>query len=369
MSRSQFSTHLLGGLAALALSVGAAPALAQDGTLISAGDSVSFGASAPDYYTIQPGDTLWEISGRFLGNANYWPRLWSINDQITNPHWIYPGNRIAFRMGTLVEPPQVDLEGDQSRDGYVLDDVDYQTTDAACGPDVRFNNRRPVRGYLATGFLADKDEIDIYGQVEKARGIQTYHSERDLLYLKVDDPGSFECGDIVSVFRRVKKKVRHPNMRRTKYGGLYEIVAEARVVHRNDHYLSAVIRQSWSEVVRGDLVGPPATVAVQIEVGEPRGDLQATLVERTQNDVFNLSTGETVFLDRGRADGVRVGNTFYVTEQRDARLDVKKEDPELPHAVIGRVVVVRVDEVSSTAVITDADRSLSVGAQLTQKVE
>ena len=213
MSRSQFSTHLLGGLAALAFSVGAAPALAQDGTLISAGDSVSFGASAPDNYTIQPGDTLWEISGRFLGNANYWPRLWSINDQITNPHWIYPGNRIAFRMGTLVEPPQVDLEGDQSRDGYVLDDVDYQTTDAACGPDVRFNNRRPVRGYLATGFLADKDEIDIYGQVEKARGIQTYHSERDLLYLKVDDPGSFECGDIVSVFRRVKKKVRHPKDR------------------------------------------------------------------------------------------------------------------------------------------------------------
>ncbi len=360
------STPVLRRLAMAACALLSPAALAQDSLL---GDTTGFGTSAPDYYTVQPGDTLWEISGRFLGNPRYWPRLWSINDQITNPHWIYPGNRIVFRMGTLVEPPQVDLEPTDAREGYVVDDVDYETSDAACGPDIRFDTRRPVRGYIAPGFLGHKDEVDIYGEVEKARDPHTYLGEGQLLYLKVDDPDSFECGDTLAVFRRKKRKVRHPDAWRQKFGGLYQVVAEARVVHRNDEYVSAVVRQSWSEVIRGDLVGPSMTVAVQIEVAEPRGDMEATIVERTQPESFSMATGETVFIDRGRADGVRVGNTFYITEQRDQRLDVKKEDPDLPRSVIGRLVVVRVDQDSSAAVITDASKSLYVGARVTQKVE
>ena len=86
---------------------------------------------------------------------------------------------------------QVDLEGDQSRDGYVLDDVDYQTTDAACGPDVRFNNRRPVRGYLATGFLADKDEIDIY-DIPISKILDQYMAHLEVLRLmELDEVGDF----------------------------------------------------------------------------------------------------------------------------------------------------------------------------------
>ena len=366
MPRLQPSTPWLRRLAVAAVALLSPAAAAQDGF---AGDTMGFGTSAPDYYTVQPGDTLWEISGRFLGNPRYWPRLWSINDQITNPHWIYPGNRIVFRMGTLVEPPQVDLEPTQVREGYVVDDVDYEASDAACGPDIRFDTRRPVRGYIAPGFLAQKDEVDIYGEVAKARDPHTYQSSGQLLYLEVDDPESFECGDTLAVFRRKKKRVRHPEAWRQKFGGLYEVVAEVRVVHRNENYVSAMVRQSWAEVVRGDLVGPSMTVAVQIEVAEPRGDMEATIIERTQSEVFSMATGETVFIDRGRADGVRVGNTFYITEQRDQRLDIKKEDDELPHSVIGRLVVVRVDQDSSAAVITDASKSLGVGARVTQKVE
>lgn len=353
---------------ALAALVSSSVAVAQD-AYVGTGDTISLGAGTPDYYTVQPGDTLWEISSKFLGNAYYWPRLWSINDYITNPHWIYPGNRIVFRMGTLIEPPQVELEtGGPSRDGYVVETKPLDAVGAECGPDVRFNQMREARTYLAPGFLADKDDLDIYGVVEKARGTQTYLSERDKLYLKLEDPDAYECGDVVSIFRRVKKKVKHPEGR-TKFGGLYRVVAEAKVVHRHEDYVTAVVQQSYSEIVRGDLVGPATPVAVEIEVGRPKGDIEATLIERVADESFSLSTGETIFLDRGRGDGVRVGNTFYVTEQRDEHLDIRKEDDELPHAVIGRIVVVRVDEYTSTAVVTDASKNLTVGNRLTQRVE
>lgn len=95
------ATPLLVGAALCAVSPGVANA--QD-TYVGTGDTINMGGGSPDYYTVQPGDTLWEISSKFLGNAYYWPRLWSINDYITNPHWIYPGNRVVFRMGTLIDP-------------------------------------------------------------------------------------------------------------------------------------------------------------------------------------------------------------------------------------------------------------------------
>src|SRR5512135_1913860 len=47
-------------------------------------------------YTIQRGDTLWDISSKFLKDPFLWPKLWEKNPYITNPHWIYPGNTLQL---------------------------------------------------------------------------------------------------------------------------------------------------------------------------------------------------------------------------------------------------------------------------------
>ncbi|MBW2661025.1 MAG: LysM peptidoglycan-binding domain-containing protein [Deltaproteobacteria bacterium] len=48
------------------------------------------------YYTIQKGDTLWDLSQRFFDSPWQWPGLWNENNQIANPHLIYPGERIRL---------------------------------------------------------------------------------------------------------------------------------------------------------------------------------------------------------------------------------------------------------------------------------
>ena len=61
-------------------------------------DEIQINPSHPDQYTVVKGDTLWDISGKFLTHPWQWPELWSYNSQIKNPHLIYPGDTIYFSM-------------------------------------------------------------------------------------------------------------------------------------------------------------------------------------------------------------------------------------------------------------------------------
>ena len=336
------------------------------------GDSVGFGgpSGTPEYYVVQRGDTLWDISSKFLGNAYYWPRLWSINEQITNPHWIYPGNRIRFTLGTVLEPPDVGLDGDTGRDGYTVAGMSYEDSALACGPDLSFTNTLGAATYTSLGFLADEEDVDVLGSVPRARWAGGLLGQGNLLYLKMENPEAYDCGDVLMIYRPVTKKVRHPTERGTRYGAMYRVVGEAQVVNRSGDYVSARVRTSYSEIARGDLVGPVIPTSVELEVSKPDGDVEGVIVARLNADESGLGApGDTVFLDRGRADGLRVGSSIYVVQNRDPVFNANKDEEGIPDSVVGRVVIVRVDEYSSTAVITDANEPIDVGARVAQRIE
>ena len=59
-------------------------------------NDIKLNPSHPDRYVVVKGDTLWDISARFLQTPWRWPDIWQANDQIANPHLIYPGDIIEL---------------------------------------------------------------------------------------------------------------------------------------------------------------------------------------------------------------------------------------------------------------------------------
>jgi len=356
----------------------ATPAIAQEGQVVKHKDGYQIEVSEVSEeesveeraHTIKVGDTLWDISETFWGDAEQWPRMWSYNRYITNPHWIYPGNTIRFTPGTELSPPTMELDGDKEEQGTSVTSLTFEESDPVCGPDVRFNKNRESTTYFTPAFLANKDEIPVYGSVYGAKSGMKNLSVGEVIYLDVNKDWVVECGDVFTVFRRRPGKVRHPDSWFRKYGFLHEVVGEIRVTHVGDEMATAVIRRSFKHMKRGDEFGEHYPVAAELPVSVPNGELDAVILARLGSETQMLAgPGSVIFIDRGRADGLEVGDAFYVIHRSDDYRALGGYDPNIPEQVSGRIIVTELGEYHATAVIVDAARPIKIGDNLAMRVE
>lgn len=68
-------------------------------TLLVLTGALSAALAAATTHIVVSGDTLWDISGRYLGDPFQWPTIWKKNPQIADAHWIYPGDTIHLADG------------------------------------------------------------------------------------------------------------------------------------------------------------------------------------------------------------------------------------------------------------------------------
>lgn len=86
------------------------------------GAALAINNDRPNSYTVVRGDTLWDISGRFLEEPWRWPEVWGANPNIKNPHLIYPGDKIRLEYGPDGRPRLVVNRNGADINGFDVSD-------------------------------------------------------------------------------------------------------------------------------------------------------------------------------------------------------------------------------------------------------
>ncbi|MCP9455427.1 MAG: OmpA family protein [Nitrospira sp.] len=174
----------------------------------------------------------------------------------------------------------------------------------------------------------------------------------DTLYLKLENPTSVAVGDLFTVYRRVRKAF-HPLTK--DYLGFVTIrVAVVKVTDLHPTLITAKTVVSYGPIVPGDLVtrfvAPSAESAEQQE--RSSADVEGIIVEiQVDKPMTVVSQSNIVYLDRGKADGLRTGDI----------LDLYRQNAALPMRKIGELKVLATEDHTATARIIKASTRVFKG--------
>ncbi len=329
-----------------------------------------------DIYYVVPGDTLWDICYRFFGDHEYWPALWSINnEEITNPHYIYPDQGLRFEPGTDIRPPSVVIAGEEgvvedlSFDESFQPIVHFLSTTQDCALHVPFSDIQDTDVTLSAPTFMTRSSIDPLGVVESAVKEAFLLAEGDVVYLRFRNMSDVNCGDIYTLYEFVKE-VRHPEVRSARLGHSYRVGGEVMVTDVGDQWVTGMVVQSYGEMARGILVTDRVPVTGQVRTMQLEESLDGFVIDKTHNENVMIQQNQVVYIDRGRADGVQSGSIFWVVRRGDGlQVRERQVDQTLPDRVVGRLVVFSADEHVSTAVMTEQAVEVKVGDRITSRID
>lgn len=336
-------------VAALVAFAIAVPATGQQGIDRSV---IPVAPDAPSSYVVQPGDTLWDISAKFLTDPWYWPEIWHINPQVQNPHLIYPGDTLAL---TWVEgQPRVTVaQGGAVRLSprvreYPLSQaihaIPYQRIAAFMQrPSVLSEEQVKGAPYVAHGRddrLASAAGQEVYAR--RLAGAAT--GSRYNVYHVGDELKDPDDGDVLG------------------YQGLFTGEADLK---RSGDPSTLLIVDSTRETLDGDILLPAA--------GEPKLDFiphaPASKIEGTVMSVIDdrtvVAEYDVVIINRGTRHGLKPGHVLAVwqagEEVRDVTRHAESRKMQLPDERNGLAMVFKSYDRMSYGLMMQSDREVHVG--------
>jgi LysM domain len=351
----------------------------------------------PDTYTVRPGDTLWDLSGRFLNNPWYWPKVWSFNPELTNPHWIEPGNVLKFypsqeEAPTRVEPvaagaPAAPATVDEPTDVEAPQELEsLSRADMKAPVSVEDQDEVAVVGPYKVGYVAPKtimirrDSFVTPTQLEESGTIVAAFEEKlmlttsDRAYARFKGEPPNKLGESYLVYKTLRE-IHHP-LSGELLGYQTRVLGSAVVVAKDPTAVTLVITNSIDEIERGALLGPWAEQTFRPVKARPAAlDLDGRIVGTRQEVVTQIAEQNVVFIDKGKVDGVEEGNVFQVIRSGDpyglpltkAHLS-QPNDPSLPPEVMGELMVIDVKETTSSALVMKSRRELLIGDAVEMRV-
>jgi len=364
---SRFDRAVLLALAALPLMWRVLPA--QDTTQAAQQQDTTQAAAAfqgqvPSSHTVSRGETLWSISQMYFNDPLLWPEIYRLNTAvIEDPHWIYPGEvlnlsemvNVAQGGDTVIaRPDTTPAAADTVRadtiaaivplDTAAIDTIPADTAQLIVEPppptvaesretifDRRRTNQqvvqdvlrayvhqpyRPLRAgeFYAAGFLSEQERLP-WGRVLGATAVSAIPRLSDRtsattfqeISIRPPRNASYHVGDSLLVARIDRI------MDFGRWGDVVVPTAVARVTSIQDEQVLAVVVAQFDRVHENQLAMP-------LEPFRDPGQVRPTPVEKgltgkllDARDPHAIAGAQQYFfIDKGRRDGVTLGDVFEV---------------------------------------------------------
>lgn len=343
--------------------------------VLSSNGTRSVSGFVPEFHTVVRGDTLWGISGQYFTSAWQWPALWAMNPQITNPHWIFPGDQVrllsvsaAAAVATSTGAPPPTTLGGRIRSARVPRGTVFLREEAWASPEEVAESGTVVGAPEDNMLLSDGDQVYVEFRRRAPNIGETYTVYTSGMETRGSDR---DAGTVVRVLGTVVID---------SWDGQRKIA-------------TARITESLEPIERGERV---AIVQRQFNPVPPvpnERDLTAHIVAMPQPRTI-VGSQYVVIIDRGSQDGVRLGNRFFLTQRGDpwrstvsnmgrvmrlqeidrdgdGRVDTphsaERAPDDLPLEVRGEVIVVASHPRTCVGLVTLTSTEIEIGAPVVMR--
>lgn len=323
--------------------------------------AVELKADHPKEYIVQEDDTLWGISQKFLDNPWLWPEIWQINNQIENPHRIYPGDTI----GLVYKNKQVKVTV-KERDPEVLKET------------VKLSPTARIR-HIDTAIPAIP--LDAIASFMNNSRIVKGKELNEAPYVIAGDDRRILAGGGGSVYARGfdSKEDPQPGYGIFRKGEIYVDPDTSEVLGLEATEIGTGIVENWDgdvarirignsheEVMVGDrlLTTDERKLVSTFVPSSPEEDIQGRMIA-VLSGVNQIGQYQVVVTNQGARDGVQEGNVLAIYKEGDVVLDrVERRKVQLPAERSGLLMLFRVFDKVSYGLVLRASRPLTIGDQI-----
>jgi hypothetical protein len=307
-------------------------------------------------YTVQRGDTLYGIASYYYTNPALWPFLWNQNPSVVvkdrggapEHQPLTPGSIMnlyqARRSNAVMIEPYHPPNGVPDDVRYLVSEVPFQGIpyDKSL---FRFKlSLRPTRLW---GYIVSCPDVT-----------KTHYLERDLVYIRFrpSKKQAILVGDRFGIYRD-RGPMFHPLNPEKIIGHVSEVVGEVEVTSTGHELVTAMILDSYQEIVIGDKISLFTPRSRQIVPTKTHRLLVGTILRSaTRGSNFSAShnlENDVVFIDRGECHGMKEGTLFNIY-----RTTHPVSDPyfhrrvSVPDRYVGEGIILKAFDKSSTLLIT-----------------
>jgi hypothetical protein len=328
--------------------------------------------NAPDQHVVQPGDTLWGISGLFLKTPWRWPELWGMNlQEIRNPHLIFPGQvlvlekrdgRATLRVGQAGggEPTNTVRLGPRVRSELLDNGAIAAIPLNLIGP------------FLNEAVVFDGNALDTAPRIVAAPEGRVMMSRGDAAYVRGDLAGARDF----RLFRELKPLLDPATREVLGFEGRYVGTAEYVRTGSSVQIPGAVVPDTFQvtntrlEAVVGDRLSPVPQQDLAAFVPRPPANPVGGQIVSIYGDGLRAGQNQVVAINRGQRDGMERGHVLALwragVPASDGTSPGRPVAIQLPDERHGTMFVFRVFDRVSYALVLQVQQPVQAGDRFTQ---